>query len=249
MGIGLRKTTRCDRKATIDVRVSSEPMPPPAQDPDATLLRQLVLARKRPDGVLREQLIMTRLLSRHVANIRRIVIWRAHSQRPSDADIDELVAGVLIRVAGALSKEIDASASIGGLIAVNVEWEVIDFVRRRMRRAPEVHPEIEDFPDPAAPERPTLADEARALRERIAGLSGRDQQIVAERMLLGLKPEEIAGRHGVRRQVVDTATSRALKKLQASDELSDVREARELRAARDDRQGRRRIDRRGGTDA
>jgi RNA polymerase sigma factor (sigma-70 family) len=190
------------------------------------LLRQLALARKRPDGALREQLILTRLLSRHVASIRRIVAWRAYSLHPSDADVDEMVSGVLIRVAEALGKDVDVNASLGGLIAVNIEWEVIDHARRRKRRAREVHPPTEDFPDPAAPDGPTLADEARALRERIAGLSGRDQQMLAERMLLGLKPEEIARRHGVRRQVVDTATSRALKKLLASDELSDVRAVR-----------------------
>jgi RNA polymerase sigma factor (sigma-70 family) len=210
------------------VRVSTDPAAPPAEDPDATLLRQLALARKRPDGVLREQLIMTRLLGRHVASIRRIVAWRAYSLHPSDADVDEMVSGVLLRVAEALGKDKDvgASSSLGGLIAVNIEWEVIDHARRRRRRARELQPATEDFPDPAAPEAPTLADEARALRERIAGLSGRDQQMMAERMLLGLKPEEIARRHGVRRQVVDTATSRALKKLLASDELSDVRAAR-----------------------
>lgn len=206
--------------------VSTDPAAPPAEDPDATLLRQLALARTRPDGALREQLIMTRLLGRHVASIRRIVAWRAYSLRPSDADVDEMVSGVLIRVAEALGKDIDASGSLGGLIAVNIEWEVIDHARRQRRRAREVHPATEDFPDPAAPDAPTLADEARALRERIAGLSGRDQQMLAERMLLGLKPEEIARRHGVRRQVVDTATSRALKKLLASDELADVRAAR-----------------------
>jgi RNA polymerase sigma factor (sigma-70 family) len=208
------------------VYVSSDPAAPPAEDTDASLLRQLALARKRPDGALREQLILTRLLGRHVANIRRIVAWRAYSLRPSDADIDDIVSGVLVRVADALRKDVDAGSSLGGLIAVNVEWEVIDHVRRRRRFAREVHPEIEALPDPAAPERPTLADEARDLRERITCLSDRDQKMLAERMLLGLKPEEIAARHGVRRQVVDTATSRALKKLLASDELSDVRAAR-----------------------
>jgi len=231
------------------VRVSDPPAPP-AQDPDASLLRQLALARKRPDGILREQLLLTQLLARHVASIRRIVAWRAYSQRPSDADVDELVGGVLIRVADALKKEVDASSgALGGLIAVNIEWEVIDYVRRRRRRAREVHPQIENFPDPAALEQPTLADEARALRERIAGLSGRDQQIMAERMLLGLTPEEIAERHGVHRRVVDTATSRALRKLQASDELSDVRQARDVRAARAGCDVQRPTDRKGGTDS
>jgi len=221
-----------------DMRVSSDSVASPTEDPDATLLRRLVLARKRPDGVLREQLILTQLLSRHVANIRRIVTYRAYSLRPSDADIDDMVSGVLVRLADALKKEVAASNSFGGLIAVNIEWEVIDHVRRRKRLAREVHPEIEVFPDPAAPERPTLAGEARELRERIADLSGRDQQIMADRMLLGLKPEEIARRHGVQRQVVDTATSSALKKLLTSDQLADVRQAREGR-----------IDRKGGSDS
>jgi RNA polymerase sigma factor (sigma-70 family) len=233
-----------ERGATIDVRVSSDTAAPPQDDPDASLLRQLALARARPDGGLREQLIMTRLLSRHVPNIRRIVAWRAYTLRPSEADIDELVGGVLIRLAEALKKEIDASSSaLGALIAVNIEWEVIDYARRRKRRAREVQRETGDFADAAAPERPTLADEARALRERIAGLSGRDQQMMAERMLLGLTPEEIAARHGVHRRVVDTATSRALRKLAASDALSDVRQAREARDAQPA------IDSRGGSDA
>ena len=214
--------------------MSSDAGAPPDEDADAALLRRLALARTSPDGGLREQVIMSRLLGRHVANIRRIVVWRAYSLRPSDADIDDMVGGVLIRIADALKKEVAPSKSFRGLIAVNIEWEVTDYARRRRRFAREVHPPIEDFPDPVAPERPTLADEARELRERIAGLSGRDQQIIGERMLLGLKPEEIARRHGVQRQVVDTATSRALKKLLASDQLADVRRARAVRTTHGD---------------
>ena len=148
--------------------VSSDPAAPPAEDTDATLLRQLALARKRPDGALREQLIMTQLLGRHVPNIRRVVAWRAYSLRPSDADIDDIVNGVLIRVADALRKDVDASGSLGGLIAVNIECEVIDHVRRRRRFAREVHPEIEAFPDPAAPDRyPTSS--AVSMKARAAG--------------------------------------------------------------------------------
>jgi RNA polymerase sigma factor (sigma-70 family) len=227
--------TTASERPTERTCVSSNAAGSPDEDPDAALLRRLALARSSSsDGGLHEQVIMSRLLGRHVANIRRIVVWRAYSLRPSDADIDDIVGGVLIRLAEALKKEVDASKSFRGLIAINIEWEVTDFARRRKRLAREVHPVSQDFPDPAAPDRPTLADEARELRERIAGLSGRDQQIMAERMLLGLKPEEIARRHGVQRQVVDTATSRALKKLLASDELADVRRARAVRTARGD---------------
>src|ERR687889_996951 len=103
--------TASERATDRTVRVSSDAAAPPAEDADAALLRQLALARTRSDGGLREQLIMTRLLGRHVANIRRIVAWRAYSLRPSDADIDEIVGGVLIRVADALKKEVDANSS------------------------------------------------------------------------------------------------------------------------------------------
>lgn len=195
---------------------------------DAALLRKLALAREQADGPLHEQTILAELLGRHAQNIRRIAAYSAHSLHPSAADLDEIVNAVFSRVAVALERKLDFGKPFRYVVADNTEWEVIDYARRRKRREPEVYLKPEDFPDPAAPETPTLAEEARALCERIAGLGDRDREFLAERMLLGLKPDEIAERHGVHRRVVDTATSRALKKLLAGEGADDVRKTAHL---------------------
>ena len=96
--------------------------------------------------------------------------------------MDEIVNAVFSRVAVALERKLDFGKPFRYVVADNTEWEVIDYARRRKRREPEVYLKPEDFPDPAAPETPTLAEEARALCERIAGLGDRDREFLAERM-------------------------------------------------------------------
>ena len=202
------------------------------EDPDARdaqLMRQLALARGRPDGVLRAELILGELLARHEPNIRRIVTYRAYSQRPSKADIDEIVNTVLIGVAKALEGDFDPEMPFGALVAKNIPWDVIDWVRGRERRAGEISVDEVVVADPAQPDTPSLADEAQRLRELIGELPARDREIVAQRMLFGLSPEQIADIHGISRGAVDTATHRALKKLEASDAVLRAREARRVR--------------------
>lgn len=188
---------------------------------DAALMRRLAVARKRPDGALRADLIVAELLARHQPNIRRIVAWRTQSERPSDADIDEIVNTVLITVAEVLEGEVDPGVPFGALVAKNIHWDVIDWVRKRKRRrATEVSVEAGELPDAAEWDAPTLEEEARRLSELIPGLPVRDREIVAQRMLFGLEPKMIAELHGISRGAVDTATSRALKKLADSAELA-----------------------------
>ena len=202
------------------------------EDPDArdaALMRQLALARSRPDGALRGELILTELLARHESNIRRIVTYRAHAQRPSKADIDEIVNTVMMGVAKALEGDFDPEMPFGALVAKNIPWDVIDWVRARERRAGEVSAETVVLDDPAEPETASLAGEARRLRELIAELPERDREIVAQRMLFGLGPKRIAEIHGISRGAVDTATSRALKRLASSDAVQSAREDRAVR--------------------
>lgn len=196
------------------------------EDQDAALLRRLALVRERNDGALREETILAELLGRHSQNIRRIAAYSAHSLQPSAADLDDIVNAVFSRLAVALQRKLDFGKPFRYVVADNTEWEVTDFARRCKRREPEVYLAPEDFPDPAAPESPTLTEEATALYARILELGDRDQKFLSERMLLGLAPETIAERHGVRRGVVDTATSRALKVLLGSDAVEDVRKLR-----------------------
>lgn len=196
---------------------------------DAVLMRRLALARGRPDGALRAELILCELLARHEANIRRIVSYRAYSERPSKADIDEIVNTVMIGVAKALEDDFDPEMPFGALVAKNIPWDVIDWVRVRERRAGEISADTAAMPDPAQRDTPSLADEACRLRELIADLPERDREIVAQRMLLGLDPKRIAEIHGISRGAVDTATSRALKKLATSKLVVATREEHSVR--------------------
>lgn len=197
---------------------------------DAALMRQLALARGRPDGVLRADLILCELLRRHEPNIRRIVTYRAYSQRPSNVDIDEIVNTVMIGVAKALEADFDPEVPFGAIVAMNIDWDVIDWVRARKRRAREIATDPVVLADREQPELPSLLDEARGLRELIAELpDGRDRQMVVQRMLFGLDPKSIAKIHDTTRGAVDTATSRALKKLAASDAVQSARQDRDVR--------------------
>jgi RNA polymerase sigma-70 factor, ECF subfamily len=202
------------------------------EDPDARdaqLMRQLAHARGRPDGALRAKLILGELLARHEPNIRRIVTYRAYSQRPSKVDIDELVNTVMIGVAKALEGDFDVEMPFGALVAKNISWDVIDWVRARGRRTEIPTEDVvvpDGDPDNAAP---SLADEAERLRELIGSLPQRDREIVTQRMLFGLDPKQIAEIHGISRGAVDVATHRALKKLEADDAVLAARDRLRVR--------------------
>lgn len=206
--------------------MSSQPAEEEDDDRDAALLRQLALARGRPDGALREPLVLGQLLARHEGNIRRMVSWRAHSQQPSKADIDEIVNSVLIDIVKAIDKVLAGEVALGAVIGRKVHDEVVEWVRRRKRRAGEVADD-DALRELGTEDGMSLVREAAELKALLSGVSDRDQVFLAERLFGGLRPEQIAERHGVHRRVVDTATSRALKKLLTSDALADERSVRD----------------------
>lgn len=110
--------------------MSPEPAAEDEDDRDAALLRQLALARGRPDGALRESLLLGQLIARQEAHIRRLVRWRAHSQQPSDADIDEMVQGVRMGIARDVENILAGRVTVGAVIGRNGRR------RRRRVRAP-----------------------------------------------------------------------------------------------------------------
>lgn len=202
------------------------------QDPDArdaTLMRQLRLAKSRADGALRAELIVGELLARHQPNIRRIVRYRTYSSQPSTADIDEIVNTTMIGVAKALQGDFDPELPFGALVAKNVSWDIADWFRARKRRSIEVPMDGMDFPAPASDEGPSLVDEATRLRELTAGLPERDREILGLRLFAGLDPKRIAEIHCMSRGAVDTATTRALKRLAAGDVLGAPPEGEDVR--------------------
>jgi RNA polymerase sigma factor (sigma-70 family) len=211
-----------------------QPTPP---DPDAFLLSQLAQARRHDDGGLRADLLTARLLERHVAAIDQRIRWKTHGWRATADDRAEIANGVLLRLAQTLERKTAFTTAFRYVVAANVDWEVKDVVRRRMRFGAEAPRDVEDLPevggavgrkrggeggiaDPlpdvafvGGPDPDGLAEQARDFAHRIEGLPQRDRRILTERFFVGTPIEEIADMLEMSRGAVDTATHRALKRL------------------------------------
>jgi RNA polymerase sigma factor (sigma-70 family) len=206
--------------------MSSEPADEDDDDRDAALLGQMRLARGRPDGALHADILLAKLIGRYEKDIRKRIEWRAHTQQSSVADIDEMVQGVRIGIAKDIEKVLAGKVELGAVIGRKISDQTAEFARRRARRAGEISDEA--LATVGVCDGQSLEAEAAELRAFIASLPERDRVFLSERFFGGLRPDEIARRHGVHRRVVDTATSRALKKLLGSDALADERAVREL---------------------
>jgi len=206
--------------------MSPEPADDEDDDRDATFLGQLRLARGRPDGALHAEILLAKLIGSYEKDIREQIEWRAYTQQPSAADIDEMVQGVRLGLIKDIENVLAGRVELGAVIGRKISDQVAEFARCRARRASEISDAAlaaVGFEDVGS-----LETEAAELRARIAALPERDRIFLSERFFGGLCPDEIARRHGVHRRVVDTATSRALKKLLGSEALADQRAVREL---------------------
>lgn len=142
-------------------------------DRDDALLRQLRLARERPDGALRADLLLAQMIARYEKDIRKQIEWRAHTQQPSVADIDEMVQAVRIGIVKDIDKVLAGTVELGAVIGRKVSDQTAEFARRRARRAGEISDEalalvgVEDSP--------SLEAEAAELRALVAELPERDR--------------------------------------------------------------------------
>ena len=186
-------------------------VPPP--DPDAFLLQQLAVARRRDDGGLSAGLVIAELLQRHVGAIDQRIRWKTHAWKPSREDRDEIANGVLLRLARTLENKTEFETAFRYVVAANVDWEVVDVVRRRKRHDAETLRETDDLPEVPEAEPATLAAQARDFAAQIETLPARDRRILTERFFVGTPIEEIADMLEMSRGAVDTATHRALRRL------------------------------------
>jgi RNA polymerase sigma factor (sigma-70 family) len=187
-------------------------------DPDAFLLQQLAHARRHEDGGLRAGLVTAELLERHVATIDQRIRWKTHGWRASEDDRAEIANGVLLRLAQTLERKTTFTTAFRYVVAANVDWEVKDVVRKRMRLGAETPADVDDLAEaagagPSEPDTESLAAQARDFAHRIEELPQRDQRILTERFFVGTPIDEIADMLDMSRGAVDTATHRALKRL------------------------------------
>src|SRR3954471_22095726 len=95
-------------------------------DRDAALLRQLGMACGRVDGGLHRDILIAQLIARHEERIREMVEWRAYTQQPSGADIDEMVQGVRIGIVKDIDKVLAGKVELGAVIGRKVSDEVAE---------------------------------------------------------------------------------------------------------------------------
>jgi RNA polymerase sigma factor (sigma-70 family) len=229
----------------IDAETTSGTGP---QARDERLLAQLAAAKELDDGGLRRNAVAAELLAPYWRYILRLVRWRLSDLRVAEDDVEEVAAAVFERLGRALTNKTKFRKPFKYVVLDNIDWACADFRRERRRRSGEAlcDPELlaeagsqvgrkrnsasgqlealtgADDDDPGD----GLAAQARAFGQRIEGLPERDREILTRRFFAGTPPSEIAQHRGASRESIDTATHRALRKLQASDQLADVRDQR-----------------------
>lgn len=181
------------------------------------LLRALTRAREDGDGD-RERGLMAELLSIFNAWLRPQAEARFYSADPSGEAAADVVNRTLKRIADMLARKLSFNKALWQVALDNFEWEVTDYWRRqaRMQERPEDPAGLDPVdPDlrPGEQDRPSLVEEAMALRRQLEGSSDADIRLLGLRFLHGLGPQQIADQLGMTRAAVDTALSRAVQRV------------------------------------
>jgi RNA polymerase sigma factor (sigma-70 family) len=216
---------------------------------DERLLAELERAKRVDDNGLRAGLVAAELLKPYWKYSLRIARWRLHDLGVGEQDVEDVAANVFERLTRALNAKPRFSKPLKYVALDNVDWACSDFRRQHKRRGAETLHSPGELPpassplgrkrssasgrretiaavDDDGPDSHGLAAQARAFGERIEALQGRDREIISQRFFAAMSPTEIAEQLGVERGAIDTATHRALRKLLASDQLTDVRNGR-----------------------
>lgn len=172
-----------------------------------------------PPDAEREIAIKAALLARYDAWLRPQVEARLRSFDPSGQSAAEVTNWVLLRLARALDNKHDFGKAFWKVALDNLAYALKDFWRSV--GDPEAKPSskrplsLEAAATVAAPDElgNSLVQEAMDLREWLEGSSDDDIRLLGMKLFLNLSPQQIAERTGKLRGAVDTALSRALKRV------------------------------------
>lgn len=188
---------------------------------DQLLLARIREARARGDARA-SRAAADELIARHLPDVRKRVAMKlgVSSRRQEESEI--VVSMALVRLASALpAMHATREASLIALIGSCVDLAVVDFIRLRVRRR-----QRERITEPQTMAEPAVQDvspqeQAEALAEVLVGLNQRDREIVVERAVVEITPEQVAVRRKMSRGAVDATYSRALAKLRTQAESAD----------------------------
>lgn len=191
---------------------------------DLRLLRRIADARARGDelGRLREKIALGDLLAPYWAETQRIVTWRLASITPEPADIEDICSRVIEEMINKLAEATELGIPLRVVVFLRAQSRAVDYWRARKTRNRHVIDCGGEIPEVPAVEETKLVH-AEVMAEIIGRLGPRDQRILVERYVAGLRPQQIADGLGVTRTVVDTACSRVLRKLRVDPRVIAVR--------------------------
>lgn len=159
-----------------------------------------------------------------ISAVRRLVARRTARLRLQWADREEIVSAVLERLSAARTRyAAEPAASLGAIVAQNVEWAIVDFCRSAARRGErERLTAPECLPEAAAEPVVTRAERAGALDALLGPLTEREREILFERYVLELSAGEVGARHGMRQGAVKMACTRAVGKVRRAEPSEDA---------------------------
>lgn len=143
---------------------------------------------------------------------------------PNRADeASRITQEVMVRVVSALSKRLEFSVPFHVVVGANREYALKDFWTE-YRGNPSRPYEADDLVNLAgAVEQTTEFELARGFAPYLEGLTALERELVTERIFLDMSPQQSADSRGMKRNAVDQAYHRALKKLRANRPQPDVR--------------------------
>jgi RNA polymerase sigma-70 factor (ECF subfamily) len=197
--------------------------PPSDAARDEIHLRHLRVARADGDEI-RARRALAQLLEPYWEQTRTIAYGRLAGVPDRGSNASRITQDVMERVLKALKKSLDFDGPFFALVARNREWAIIDFWRDQYGEEAVAH-DPRRLPEHASAGMPqsSLVEQAHEFEPYLAGLTQRERELVIERILLDMSPEQIAEKHGMSRQAVDTAYHRALEKLRKNRPRPDVR--------------------------
>jgi RNA polymerase sigma factor (sigma-70 family) len=153
-----------------------------------------------------------------------IAYSRLASSGNREADAEDIAAAVISRLLKALTVKTDFGKPFWKVAYDNLVWEVAEYYRARGKnRSTPQEPEklLRRRESDDAP--PTTETDVRDFRAYLDVLSQLDREIVTERILFDLEPEQIAAKHAISVGNVYTRLSRSLRRLREHPELRNVR--------------------------
>ncbi len=168
---------------------------------------------------------MADLLDPYRQVTRNIAYGRLEGVPNRAEEATRIAQDVMARVIAALNKRLHFPMPFHVVVAANREYALKDFWREFLGEEATTH-DPNDLPDLAGAGQPgpNAFEQARVFEAYLEGLTQLERDLVIERIFLDMTPQQSADKRGRKRNAVDQAYHRAVKKLRANRPRTGVRD-------------------------